>query len=188
MDRSPSADARFRTMYEENYDAMRDYCLRRLPTDDANDALAEIFLVAWRRLDDVPAGEQARLWLFGVARRVVSTMQRGTRRRSRLTAKSMAQADTGAVTIDTETVVVRRSEDARLLEAIGTLRPSDQELVRLKAWEELSHSDIGEVLGISSHAVDMRLNRALKKVAKVMRPAKQKMLNSPRPVEEGGER
>lgn len=175
-------------MYEENYDAMRDYCLRRLPTDDANDALAETFLVAWRRLDDVPAGEQARLWLFGVARRVVSTMQRGTRRRSRLTAKSMAQADTGAVTIDTETVVVRRSEDARLLKAIGTLRPSDQELVRLKAWEELSHSDIGEVLGISSHAVDMRLNRALKKVGKVMRPAKRKMLDSPRPVEEGGER
>ena len=125
-------------MYEENYDAMRDYCLRRLPTDDANDALAETFLVAWRRLDDVPAGEQARLWLFGVARRVVSTMQRGTRRRSRLAAKSMAQADTGAVTIDTETVVVRRSEDTRLLKAIGTLRPSDQELVRLKAWEELS--------------------------------------------------
>ena len=175
-------------MYEENYDAMRDYCLRRLPTDDANDALADTFMVAWRRLDDVPTGEQARLWLFGVARRVVSTMQRGTRRRSRLTAKSMAQADTGAVTIDTETVVVRRSEDARLLKALGTLRSSDQELVHLKAWEELSHSDIGEVLGISSHAVDMRLNRALKKVAKAMQPAKPKMLNSPRPVEEGGER
>jgi len=174
-------------MYEENYDAMRDYCLRRLPSDDANDALAETFLVAWRRLDDVPTGEQARLWLFGVARRVVSTTQRGNRRRFRLTAKSMAQADTGAVTIDTETVVVRRSEDARLLQAIGTLRPSDQELIRLKAWEELSHSDIGEVLGISSHAVDMRLNRALKKVGKVMRPSKLKMLDSPRPVEEGGE-
>ena len=175
-------------MYEENYDAMRDYCLRRLPTDDANDALADTFMVAWRRLDDVPTGEQARLWLFGVARRVVSTMQRGTRRRSRLTAKSMAQADTGAVTIDTETVVVRRSEDARLLKAIGTLRPADQELVRLKAWEELSHADIGEILGISSHAVDMRLNRALKKVGKIMRPAKRMMLDSPRPVEEGGER
>jgi len=175
-------------MYEENYDAMRDYCLRRLPTDDANDALADIFLVAWRRLDDVPSGEQARLWLFGVARKVVSTTQRSTRRRFRLTAKSMAQADTGAVTIDTETVVVRRSEDARLLKAIGTLRPADQELVRLKAWEELSHADIGEILGISSHAVDMRLNRALKKVGKIMRPAKRMMLDSPRPVEEGGER
>ena len=100
----------------------------------------------------------------------------------------MAQADTSAVAIDTETVVVRRSEDARLLKAIGTLRPSDQELVRLKAWEELSHADIGEILGVSSHAVDMRLNRALKKVGKVMRPAKRMMLNSPRPVEEVGER
>ena len=49
--RTPSADRRFREMYEENYSNVRDYCLRRLPVDDANDAVVEIFLIAWKKLD-----------------------------------------------------------------------------------------------------------------------------------------
>lgn len=186
MDRAPSDDARFRSLYEEYYDAMRDYCLRRLPSDDTNDALADIFMVAWRRLDTVPDGEQARLWLFGVARKVVSSTQRSTRRRQRLTAKAIATGDGGA-TVDTESLVVRRSQDTALIEAIATLKPDDQELIRLKAWEELSHADIGAVLGISAHAVDMRLNRALKKAKKAISANRRRMLSSPRPVEEGGE-
>jgi RNA polymerase sigma-70 factor (ECF subfamily) len=36
--------------------------------DDAADVIAETFLTAWRRLDEIPAGDQARLWLYGVAR------------------------------------------------------------------------------------------------------------------------
>lgn len=186
MDRTPSADARFRGLYEEYHDAMRDYCLRRLPSDDTNDALAEIFMVAWRRLDTVPDGEQARLWLFGVARKVVSTTHRAARRRLRLTAKASAMGDSG-VTVDTESLVLRRSQDAALLEAIATLKPDDQELIRLKAWEELSHADIGAVLGISAHAVDMRLNRALKKAGKAMSANPRRVLFGPRPVEKGGE-
>ena len=188
MDRSPSADERFRSLYEGHYDVMRDYCLRRLPSDDANDALAEIFMVAWRRLDSVPEGDQARLWFFGVARKVISTNQRGARRRVRLTARAMAVGDHDALAVDTESLVVRRSQDAALMEAIATLKPEDQELLRLKAWEELSHSDIGSVLGISAHAVDMRLNRALKKVGKAMSANPRTKVSSPRPVEKGGGR
>lgn len=188
VDGTPSADARFRRIYEEYYDAMRDYCLRRLPSDDTNDALAEVFMVVWRRLDSVPDGNQARLWLFGVARKVISTIQRGTRRRVRLAAKVMAIGDGGSLAVDTESLVVRRSQDAALMKAIATLKPDDQELVRLKAWEEISHADIGEMLGISAHAVDMRLNRALRKIGKAMSAAPKTKMSSPRPVEEGGKR
>lgn len=188
MDRTPGADARFCGLYEEYYDAMRDYCLRRLSSDDTNDALAEIFMVTWRRIGSVPSGDQARLWLFGVARNVVSTTQRGARRRVRLAAKAMAIRDDRPLPNETESLVVRRSQDAAVIQAIATLKPDDQELVRLKAWEELSHAEIGEVLGISAHAVDMRLNRALKKVGKAMRADPKRKMSSPRPVEEGGER
>lgn len=82
---------------------------------------------------------------------------------------------------------MRRSQDAALMKAISSLKPDDQELVRLKAWEELPHADIGEVLRISAHAVDMRLNRALKKVGKAMRADPRSKMSGPRPVEEGGE-
>ena len=61
------------------------YVLRRVErAEDAGDVVAETFLVAWRRMDKVPAGDEARLWLYGVARRQLANQRRGELRRSRL--------------------------------------------------------------------------------------------------------
>jgi RNA polymerase sigma-70 factor, ECF subfamily len=46
--------------------------------------MAETFLTSWRRLEEVPPGPEARLWLYGVARRVLANHHRGQRRRSAL--------------------------------------------------------------------------------------------------------
>ena len=48
-------EARFEELFREHYRAVRGYALRRAPGDLAQDAVSETFLVAWRRLDDVPA-------------------------------------------------------------------------------------------------------------------------------------
>ena len=50
--------------------------------EDAADVVAETFLVAWRRLGEVPNGAEARLWLHGVARRVIANLDRSGRRRT----------------------------------------------------------------------------------------------------------
>ena len=84
MVRSPRTDAKFRRIYDENYAAMRNYLLRRLPVGEVNDAMAELFLVAWRRIDDAPEGDASRLWLYGVARNVARNTERSVRRRFRL--------------------------------------------------------------------------------------------------------
>jgi RNA polymerase sigma-70 factor, ECF subfamily len=61
------------------------YAVRRTPDpQDAADVVAETFLVAWRRLDAVPSGEQARPWLYGVARHTLANRQRSELRRNRL--------------------------------------------------------------------------------------------------------
>jgi Sigma-70 region 2 len=62
---------------------------------DAEDAVAEVFLIAWRRLEDVPAGDQARPWLYAAARRVLANQARAAVRRSRLTEKLSAQRAVG---------------------------------------------------------------------------------------------
>ncbi len=62
----------------------RDYCRRRLASDLVDDAVAETFLTAWRRLADVPVGEQALVWLYGVAYRMIGHQWRSTARRRRL--------------------------------------------------------------------------------------------------------
>jgi hypothetical protein len=84
---------RFQALYEANYHRVLGYALRRADRDDAADVVAETFLVAWRRLDDVPSGEVARLWLYGTARRVLANQQRGKRRRERLTQRLQAKQE-----------------------------------------------------------------------------------------------
>ena len=164
----PSSDARFRKLYEEHYADIRSYCLRRLPVEAANDAAAEIFIVAWRKLDKVPEGAAARLWLFGVARNVVAHQHRSRSQVKRLRSKLAQTADRNVNAAPAESIVVRRSEDQAVLEAVDRMKSDDRELIRLKMWEELSHAEIGEVFGISAHAVDMRLQRAGKKLARML--------------------
>lgn len=160
-------DARFNALYEANYPAMRDYCLRRLSENDAPDAAAEIFAVAWRRIEEIPTGtDDARRWLYGVARNVVAHQRRGHARRNRLATRLRATTRESAPGADIP--VVRRLEDARVADALARLKETDREVLLLKLWEELSHADIASILGVSSHAVDMRVKRATARLGKLL--------------------
>ena len=66
MERSSGA---FRRLYVLRHRAVYAYCLRRVDPDDAVDAAAEVFLTAWRCMDEIPDGEAALAWLFAVSRR-----------------------------------------------------------------------------------------------------------------------
>jgi RNA polymerase sigma-70 factor (ECF subfamily) len=67
---------------------------------------------------------------------------------------------------DPATEVVRRAEAGRILDAAASLRDADQEILRLAAWEGLSHAEIAGILEISVAAVDQRLHRAKQRLAK----------------------
>ena len=76
----PSRRKRFEQLYAETRVSILGYLMRRVsdPTDAA-DLLAETYLVAWRKLDGVAKDEEVRLWLYGVARRIVSHHHRHER-------------------------------------------------------------------------------------------------------------
>lgn len=60
---------RFDALYRRTSGDILAYLVRRARTvEDAADALAETYAAAWRKLDNLPEGEGARLWLFGAAR------------------------------------------------------------------------------------------------------------------------
>ena len=70
MDDDP--EERLRRLYAANAPALLAYALRRgTSREDAADLVSDVFLAAWRRIDDVPAGDEARLWLYGAARRLI---------------------------------------------------------------------------------------------------------------------
>ena len=186
MGASPTTSAEYRRLFDECFEAITRYCLRRLPLADVNDATAEVFLVAWRKFDQVPAGDDALPWLYGVARNVVRNTQRSSRRSSRLVGRIgglAAQADPGP-----ELQVIRRQEDEALVTALGSLKPADQEVLRLRTYEGMSTAQIAVVLGCSVEAAKKRVARALKRLrAAADLPSVESVPTEPGATPEGGE-
>jgi RNA polymerase sigma-70 factor (ECF subfamily) len=147
---------RFRRLYAEQFDPLLGYALRRVDrAEDAADVAADTFLVAWRRLDDVPEGHEARLWLYGVARRTLANQRRGEGRRGALGER--LRRDLATSVPDHAHAV---SERETLRAALHRLADRDREVLELAAWEELEPREIAEVLGISAIAVRSRLSRS----------------------------
>ena len=166
---------RFRALYEAHYGDVLAYCRRRAP-DVAEDAVAETFTVAWRRLDDVPPGHEARLWLYGTARRVLANQHRSGRRADRLHLRLVRAARPAAEWPADE---IDRSDVEPVMAALSTLKPDDQEVLRLVAWEELSHADAAVVLGCSVNAVAIRVHRARERLEEAIRQDRPKGAGPP---------
>lgn len=152
---------RFELLFDRHRRSVLGYLLRR--TDDpadAADALAETFLVAWRRVDDVPDGDDARPWLFGVARRVLANQRRGERRRSVLSERLGQELAVQLPAVEPQL----GGESARIRAALGRLSREDREVLLLAGWEELAPAQIAVVLGVRGVAVRSRLHRARRRL------------------------
>ena len=160
---------RFRILYNDLYDDLWRYIQRRsINTEEARDTLSEVFLVAWRRLVDIPAGNEARLWLFGVARNLVKTSWRKRKRSGDLLVRIGSEMST-RVTTDEE---LDNSGVLKIVKALQFLSENDQEILRLLAWENLSHKEISVVIGCSENAVAIRIRRARVRLMKVLQSEK----------------
>jgi RNA polymerase sigma-70 factor (ECF subfamily) len=159
----PTRDERFECLFRENYAAVRGYALRRAPRDIAQDVVAETFLVAWRRLDDVPA--DALPWLYGVARRVLSNQRRSASRRAALE-EQLAAATRPAAFVDPAESV----DDAELVRAaLARLSDREREALMLVAWHGLSGARAARVAGCSRTAFVVRLHRARARLRRELR-------------------
>lgn len=157
------AQARFDTLFESTHRGLLAYAVRRVVDPaDAADVVAETYLVAWRRLADVPPGDSARPWLFSVARRVLANLHRGERRRLALADRLRATLVETVPPPDASVLDGGRSPVER---ALAGLSEPDQEVLRLHAWEELAHDEIALVLGLPRGAVRVRLHRARNRLA-----------------------
>ncbi|HEU4462989.1 MAG TPA: sigma-70 family RNA polymerase sigma factor [Solirubrobacterales bacterium] len=158
------AQVHFSRLYREQARAVLAYALRRVENrDDAADVVAETFLVAWRRLGEVPIGVEARLWLYAVARRVIANLHRTERRRTRL-----GQRLAESLRTEFATHAAPAGEAAEVLRAMAELSDGDRELLLLVSWEELSPGEAAKVLEISSLAARSRLHRARRRLSALL--------------------
>jgi RNA polymerase sigma factor (sigma-70 family) len=132
------------------------YCSWRAPSaSDAQDAVAEVFLTAWRRLDHLPEGDAARVWLYATARRVIANQRRSSRRRvalqERLALEAAARPQEPP-SLDPEETLVHA--------ALRRLGPRDREVLLLAEWEGLTPAQIATVVGCLTVTARGRLHRA----------------------------
>jgi RNA polymerase sigma-70 factor, ECF subfamily len=146
---------RFELLFRRYEPAVRAYALRRAGSSAAEDVVAEVFLVCWRRFDEVPADPLP--WLLGVARHVLGTLRRGESRRAALRGRLVEAAPLGPE----EFVGVA---DGVLATAMARLGESDRELLLLVAWEGLSTVQLAAVLDLRASAARVRLMRARRRL------------------------
>lgn len=148
----------FRALYRATYPDLLRFVSRRVHPSHADDVVADTYLVAWRRLDDIPVDPgQARAWLFATARHALLNERRGAQRREALAIR-IAEAPEifRSPAPDTERVDCRMD----LAAAWRQLAPADQEVLALTLWDGLSGPEAAAVLGISAAAYRLRLCRS----------------------------
>lgn len=158
-------EMRFEQLFRSESDAVRSYALRRADPADADDVVAETFLVAWRRFDDMPSDPGP--WLLGVARRVVANRRRSDRRLVSLSDRLAQGAGRNASEDD-----VTPATDLRLavLAALDRLPDKEREAMRLLAWDRLSAADAATVLGCTRATLAVRVHRARRRLVTLLEP------------------
>lgn len=156
----PRDEQWFADVFDTHAGDVHRYARRRLrsspdPKSDADDVVAEVFAITWRRRSAV--SDPVAAWLYGVARRVVASHHR------RVVALPVDEqvvhqrvADSGYQTDIADLV----TDDLALQQAWGALSERDREVLLLAAWEGLPEAQIATVLDMSVGGASAALSRA----------------------------
>lgn len=129
--------------------------------DDANDVLQNVFIKAWRGIDDFQGRSKVSTWLYRIA---VNESLDFIRRNRRQTAVSM-EADTGvADRLASDPYFDGDRAEALLLEAIDTLPDVQKTVFQLRYYDNMKYSEISEVLHTSEGALKASFHLAAKKI------------------------
>jgi RNA polymerase sigma factor (sigma-70 family) len=142
----------FSALYERHAEAVHRYALRRCDSDTAEEVVAQVFTIAWRRRERLP--EEPMPWLYGVARRALADQRRGAVRRRRLYERLRTQSESASESFAPEL------SDGALSLALRRLSPADREVLLLAYWEELSPAELARAMGCSRATLAVRLHRA----------------------------
>jgi RNA polymerase sigma-70 factor (ECF subfamily) len=154
----------FVEVYEAAYVDLVRFAARRGHLDHAEDVVAETFTIAWRRLADLPQDlDDARAWLFGIARNVLMASHRKEARS--LSVRIGDPGDWDGVDLGHEDSVVATLDIAAAWKRLTSVH---QEALSLAVWEGLTSAQAATVLGISPVAYRIRLSRARRALAQLM--------------------
>jgi RNA polymerase sigma-70 factor (ECF subfamily) len=150
----------FEVFFRTHYGRVVQYVGRRVPTSRVDDVVAATFVVAWKKFRSVDVPSLP--WLFRIASFEVKSAVRTARR-----SHHASNADL------IENLAIASPDDfdgSEVRAALSRLSVSDQELLRLVHWDDLTRSEAAEVLGTTINAVNVRYHRALNRLERQMAP------------------
>lgn len=153
--------ARFEALYRAHAGAVRTYIARRSDPGGADDLVADVFVVAWRRLDQLP--DEPLPWLLGVARRLLMNRRRGVARAQALARRILSEQPAPAAPPEGAA-----ESDGAVRRALAALSERDREALVLVAWEGLEPRQAAQVVGLSANAFAARLSRARRRFARAL--------------------
>ncbi|MCA5894276.1 sigma-70 family RNA polymerase sigma factor [Isoptericola sp. NEAU-Y5] len=156
-----SPRARLAALWDDHAVRVQAYALRHTDPDTAQDVVSETFLVAWRRIADVP--DPALPWLLVVARNHVRTARRSARRRRVLTDElTLLEASSPLPDGAPESLAAERDV---LLRGLARLTAREREAILLVAWDGLAPAEAADVADCTTAAFHVRLHRARRRLA-----------------------
>jgi len=135
---------------------------------DQQDLIQEILLQLWCSLPRFEGRAKASTWIYRVALNTALAWRRKERKHRVMQTPLIDVEMLPGPETDSAQRLAREEQVARLYDAIHQLPKVDAALVLLYL-EDLSYRDMGEVLGLSESNVGVKLNRARKALAELMK-------------------
>ena len=170
-----AAIERFQALYAQHHARVYAYAVSRVGRQLADEVVSEVFLVAWRRLADVPA--PALPWLLTVARNTACSQFRGSARQRSISAEMRAWVTEAE--LSEPDVADAVSERLSVLTALAALPEADRELLTLVAWHGLKPNEAARVVGCSTAAYFVRLHRARRRLERAMADPPERAVTDP---------
>jgi RNA polymerase sigma-70 factor (ECF subfamily) len=158
----PFAEQRLESLFRAHYAAVLAYVRRRAAAESVDDVVAETFLVAWRRLDHVPA-DSPLPWLLAIARNIVATQRRSALRRDALYLRLQASVNIPAA----DALSAEALTDA-MAAALARLNEKDMEALTLIGWDGLRPREAAAAMGELPSAFYVRLHRAKRRLRRLL--------------------
>jgi len=151
--------------YEELVRRHQDIAVRTAhlfaPDGDAEDAVQEAFVKAYRALGRFRPDAPFRPWLLRIVANEARNRRRSAGRRAGLVLRAGEDRRPDDAAPSPESAVLAGEDRARLLAAVNRLRDDDREVIAARYFLDLSEAETAETLGVPRGTVKSRLSRAL---------------------------
>jgi len=158
---------RFAELYDRYFEQIYRYVHRRVSNDDlAQDLVSQTFYDALSHLKSYQfRGYPFSSWLYKIAH---NNVLKWYRENSKATMVELEKAEDIKDKVDIKAEAVINEQNKGIMALLAQMEPEEQEMLKLKYFEEISNIEIGEVMGISANNVGVKLYRALKKLKQLM--------------------